>query len=75
MNIENFRWMFWLVQSLQCLVVAAWVLCALLALFGLRKQKISDAARAVWALLIVLIPILGAVAYWIVGPQPNEAVG
>ncbi|MEZ0397267.1 MAG: PLDc N-terminal domain-containing protein [Anaerolineales bacterium] len=75
MNFDNFRWMFWLVQSVQCLVVAAWIVCTLIALVGLRKQKISDTARAVWALLIVLIPVLGAVAYWIVAPQSGEAVG
>lgn len=75
MNIENIRWVFWLVQALQCLLVVIWLACAVIALLGLRRQKISDTARALWALLIVVVPILGAVAYWIVRPQADEAVG
>lgn len=75
MNFDGIRWVFWLVQALQCLVLLAWIVCALVALLGLRKQKISDAARALWALLIVVVPILGAVAFWIIKPQADDAVG
>lgn len=75
MNIEAIRWVFWLARALQLLVLLAWIVCMLVALFGLRKQKISDAARALWALLIVAVPVMGAVAFWIVKPQADDAVG
>jgi hypothetical protein len=75
MNLEEVRWVFWLARALQCLVLLAWIVCTLIALFGLRKQKVSDAARALWALLVVAVPVLGAVAFWIVKPQADDAVG
>lgn len=75
MNMDGIRGVFWLVQALQLLVLLAWIVCMFIALFGLRRQKISDAARALWALLIVAVPVMGAVAFWIVKPQADDAVG
>ena len=53
----------------------AWLVCTLIALVGLRRHKVSDTARVLWAGLIVAAPVLGALAYWIVRPQADEAVG
>ena len=44
------------------------------ALVGLRKAKLSTTAQAVWALIIIIMPFLGAIAYFIVLPhEPDEA--
>jgi fatty-acid desaturase len=75
MFIENDNWIFWVVRALQCILFLAWIVCGMLALVGLRKYKLSDTARVLWALLIVTVPILGAVAFWLVRPQGDEAVG
>ena len=47
---------------------------ALPALFHLRRREMDDTSRAVWALAIIAIPIMGAVAFVIMQPgQPRGA--
>ena len=75
MVFRDANWLPWVVRGVQCVLFLAWLVCAALALAGLRKYKLGDTARALWALLIVAVPILGAVAVWMVRPQHEEAVG
>ena len=42
------------------------------ALFVLRGRVLDDTSRAVWALAIVLAPIMGALALVIIQPGPRE---
>ena len=42
------------------------------ALFFLRGRVLDDTSRAVWALAIVLAPIMGALALVIIQPGPRE---
>ena len=42
------------------------------ALFVLRGRVLDDTTRAVWALAIVLAPIMGALALVIIPPGPRE---
>ncbi len=46
----------------------AWLLLSLLALFTLRGRGLAGATLALWVLIIVAVPILGALAVWIVRP-------
>ena len=64
---------FMLFQSLQCVLVLAWLGLSAAALVSLRKRPMSDVARVLWATLIVAIPLLGAAAFWIV--RPGEGAG
>jgi hypothetical protein len=47
------------------------VLClpSLIALSQLRGRRLDDTATALWALCIVLVPLLGSIAFWIVRPE------
>ncbi|MEP0805300.1 MAG: PLDc N-terminal domain-containing protein [Chloroflexota bacterium] len=40
----------------------------IVSLIDLSKKKLSGAPLAIWALLICAVPLLGALAYWIVKP-------
>jgi hypothetical protein len=42
------------------------------ALIDLRRKKLDNLPLAIWALTICLIPMLGALAYWIIKPS-NES--
>jgi hypothetical protein len=55
-----------LLQILNIALLIAWILLALWALWRLRKEEISDTAQVIWTVIILLIPILGAVAFFIV---------
>ncbi len=75
MIFGNGNGLVWVVRALQCTLFLAWIVCSVVALVGLRRYKLSDTARVLWALLIVAVPILGAVSFWVVRPQNDDAVG
>jgi hypothetical protein len=50
------------------LLIVGWIVLAVLALVQLRRLALPETARAVWALLIVVVPLAGAIAFWIVSP-------
>lgn len=67
---------FLVVQIISLALLVGWPVLSILALVGLRKRtRLHATARALWALMIVSVPILGAIAYWIVRPDASETVG
>jgi hypothetical protein len=62
-----------LILVLWCILPIAWIAVSIYTLLALRSVHLNEIARALWALLIVLVPILGAVGYWLV--RPNEGGG
>jgi hypothetical protein len=63
-----------LLQILNMALLVAWIVLAIWALWRLRKEEISDTAQVIWAVVILLIPILGAVTFFIVrsGSRSNQ---
>jgi hypothetical protein len=57
------------------LLVGGWLILAILALLQLRRQALPEVARAIWAAVILLVPIAGAVAFWIVRPGDRISGG
>jgi hypothetical protein len=43
----------------------------LISLIDLSKKKLSGTPLAIWALIICVVPLLGALAYWIVKPTAD----
>ncbi len=66
--MNKINWMFAAAQSLNLLVLAAWVVLVIAAFVRLRRCRMDQVARALWVLIIVLIPIVGALAFFIVEP-------
>lgn len=56
---------FLIVQLLSLILVIG---LPIVSLIDLSKKKLSGAPLAIWALIICAIPLLGALAYWIVKP-------
>ncbi len=54
------------------LTLISWPLLSLAALVTLRRRQLMSAPQAIWALIILAIPVLGLVAYWVVQPGKNE---
>ena len=44
---------------------------SIVALIGLRRREMSPTAKGIWA-LIILVPFLGPIAYWIVQPEESS---
>lgn len=61
-----------LVQVLFFLLIVAWVVASLVALVGLKKAKLSAIPKALWVMILLGIPVLGVVAYFIIKPSEEE---
>lgn len=53
---------------IQCVLPLLWLLLSLFALLRLRERALPETARALWAVFIVVVPFLGALAFLIVRP-------
>ena len=57
---------------LQYLGIVIWILSLGITLFRIQRSKVDQLTKAVWALIVLLIPFLGALAFIIVhrlGPE------
>ena len=60
---------FMLMQGLSCIPLLLWIGLSVAALLALRKRSLGEVARVLWVVVIVAVPVLGAVAFWIVSPS------
>lgn len=58
-----------LLLQLSC---SAWPIFSLATLVALRHRRLTSLPQALWALMILAVPILGACAFWIVQPGGNN---
>lgn len=57
-----------LFQSFNILLVLAWIVLTIVTLFQLKDRAISATAKVLWVIVICCIPILGAIAFFIIQP-------
>jgi hypothetical protein len=43
----------------------------ILSLIDLARRKLTGLPLAIWAVLIVVVPLMGSIAYWIIKPTPE----
>ena len=46
----------------------------IISLLDLARKKLSGTPLAVWVLVICAVPVLGAVAYWIIKPTAESRI-
>ena len=56
-------------QTINFCILMGILFSPLIALILLRRRKLTGAAPAIWAFIIILIPLLGAIAFFIVSPK------
>ncbi len=61
-----------LMQVFIFLLLIGWIVASIVALFALRNVKLSSIAKALWVLIILGIPVLGVIAYFIMRPIEEE---
>jgi hypothetical protein len=66
---------FFFLQLLNCLVPLLWLGLSIATLFTLKKRTLGETATVLWAILICVLPILGAIAFWIISPKGPEQDG
>lgn len=56
------------------LILAAWLALVLFTLLALRRRPLPAIAKAIWALIILGLPAIGAIGFWIVQPNDSPSV-
>jgi hypothetical protein len=59
-------------QGFNILIVLAWIVLTIVTLFQLKDRAIPATAKVLWVIAVTCIPILGAVAFFIVQPDKDE---
>ena len=62
----------WGILIINLLIIGSWPLLSIIALLGLRRRNLTGTNQAIWTLLVVAIPILGALAFYIVSPSEKN---
>jgi hypothetical protein len=62
------NWPLLIAQLVNIGLIFAWVALAVAALVSLRRRVLPPTAAAIWAVLILLVPVLGALAFFVVRP-------
>ncbi len=57
----------------ELLIILLWPILSIIALFVLRNRPLSGITQAIWALIIIGIPVLGPLAFFIVMPGEHPA--
>lgn len=53
------------------LTLISWPMLSLITLVVLRRRQMMALPQALWALIILVIPVLGPAAFWLVQPGEN----
>ena len=59
--------------SVYAVPLLIYLLFAVPALYTLRRREIDDTAQAVWALAIIAVPVMGAVAFAMLRPGTADS--
>ncbi len=55
-------------QIVNLLLLISWLVLIMVALIRLRKRKLEPLIQVLWTMVVILIPILGPLAFFIVAP-------
>ena len=69
------NWGYLLVMIANLSLLLGWPLLAILALLRLRRRELPEVARAIWAAIILVVPIFGAISFWLVQPGKKRQEG
>jgi hypothetical protein len=61
-----------LLQGLNILILLAWIILTIVTLFQLKDQALSATDKVLWVIVVTCIPILGAVAFFIIQPGKDQ---
>ena len=54
------------------IAILAWLIPMLVALLRLRKLTLDETAKAVWVLVIVLVPLIGPIAFLLISDNRQK---
>jgi hypothetical protein len=70
---DNSQIGFALIALINFAILLGWPVFTLFSLLSLRGRHLSNPTQAIWVLIVVAVPFLGPLAYWIMRPQREPA--
>ena len=70
--MQSFNLLTLLWQVVNLLLLIAWPALIFVALFALRGRRLEPLVQVLWAIVVIVIPILGPLAFFIVAPGKRE---
>ena len=61
-------WAVQVVQVVNVLILVGWLALTIVALIRLRHCQLDETVRVLWVIFVVLVPFVGALAFFIVRP-------
>ena len=74
MDIQGNNPSFLLVQLFNLLLIGGWLLATIVALLQLRGRGLPPIAQAIWTFLIIVVPYLGALAFFLIRPDAQKSL-
>jgi len=57
-----------LLQIVNILLLLSWPVLSIISLVKIKNRNLSSTPKAIWALMVIGVPILGAIAFFIINP-------
>lgn len=61
------------IQELNLLILVGWIVLAIVALIRLRHRQLDQIVRVLWVIVVLLVPVMGALAFFIVEPGKSQS--
>ena len=61
-----------IIQMLNFSLIIGWLVITILALIKLRKRDLLITPKTMWVILILCIPLFGAVAFFVINPKNDN---
>ena len=66
------HWVETVIETVNIFLLIGWLVLSTLGLIRLRKQEMEPIVKFLWTFLVILVPILGPLAFFIVAPGNSE---
>lgn len=74
MDSAGINYGYLIVQLVNLSICLGWPTLSVYALFRLRQQKLNPTTPALWVLIILVVPLFGAIAYLVVKPAEESTL-
>ena len=61
-----------LLQVVNILLLVSWPVLSIICLVKIKNRNLSSTPKAIWALMVIGVPILGAIAFFIIEPAESK---
>jgi hypothetical protein len=69
---EGTNWPFLVIQIVNILLLLSWIVLIVIALLKMRQRLFGELAHVLWVIVIIFVPVFGALAFLITRPGVPE---